>query len=100
MTVTHLVPDAERHARQQRFRRLNARLIEPGSMLLMLAGIFFLCQPWVEVLHQYAVLVMLVGLIGFNIAVHVPPPDAEARGNGEPGPVSVDQTLHSGGQHG
>jgi hypothetical protein len=100
MTVTHLAHDAERHARQQRFRRLNARLIEPGSMLLMLAGIVFLCQPWVELLHQYAVLVMLVGLIGFNIAVHVPPPEAERRGEEETGPVSIDRTVQSGGQHG
>ena len=58
-------------------RVFNQRFLEPGSMLLMILGIIFLCQPWVLVLHQYAVTVMLVGLIGFNVAVHIPPPERQ-----------------------
>ncbi len=40
-------------------------------MWAMVAGFVFLCQPWVELLHSYSVLIMLIGLIGFNVAVHV-----------------------------
>ena len=56
------------------FREFSLRVLEPGSQGLMIAGFFFLCQPWVQLLHAYSVLVMLIGLVGFNIAVHVPPP--------------------------
>jgi hypothetical protein len=57
------------------FRVFNQRVLEPGSQLLMILGIIFLCQPWVEVLHQWSVTVMLIGLVGFNVAVHIPPPE-------------------------
>ncbi len=87
------------YEKQQAFRRLNARVIEPGSMLLMLAGILFLCQPWVEFLHQWSVLVMLIGLIGFNVAVHIPAPDGPKIDEDDTGPVSVSATVR-GGQHG
>ena len=56
-------------------RVFNQKVLEPGSQLLMILGIIFLCQPWVEFLHQYSVTIMLVGLIGFNFAVHIPPPE-------------------------
>ncbi len=59
-------------------RLFNQRFLEPGSMWLMILGIIALCQPWVEVLHQWSVTITLVGLIGFNIAVHIPAPEAEA----------------------
>jgi hypothetical protein len=61
------------------FRIFNARFLEPGSILLMTFGIIALCQPWIEVLHLYSVAIMLLGLIGFNVAAHVPPPDKEAK---------------------
>ena len=89
----------ETYRKQQAFRRLNARLIEPGSIALMLIGIALLCQPWVMVLHQYSVLVMLVGLIGFNVAVHVPPPDGVRVDEDDTGPVSVSETIR-GSSHG
>lgn len=57
-------------------RVFNQRFLEPGSQLLMILGIIFLCQPWVEFLHQYSVTIMLIGLIGFNFAVHIPPPES------------------------
>lgn len=96
MTTARSAPDYEK---KQAFRRLNARVIEPGSMLLMLLGILFLCQPWVEILHQYSVLVMLVGLIGFNVAVHIPPPDGPRIDQDDTGPVSV-STAVKGNTHG
>jgi len=87
------------YEKQQAFRRLNARVIEPGSMLLMLAGILFLCQPWIEFLHQWSVLVMLIGLIGFNVAVHIPAPDGPKVDEDDTGPVSVSAAV-KGGHHG
>ncbi len=56
------------------FRELNMRVLEPGSQWVMIAGFVFLCQPWVEFLHTWSVLVMLIGLVVFNVAVHVPHP--------------------------
>ena len=61
------------------FREFSMRVLEPGSQWTMIAGFIFLCQPWIEVLHSWSVLIMLIGLIGFNIAVHVPhPPKKDA----------------------
>jgi hypothetical protein len=59
-------------------RVFNQRFLEPGSMLLMILGIIALCQPWILVLHQWSVTIMLIGLVGFNVAVHIPPPEPEA----------------------
>jgi len=56
-------------------RVFNQRFLEPGSQLLMILGIIMLCQPWIQVLHQWSVTIMLIGLIGFNIAVHIPAPE-------------------------
>ena len=56
-------------------RVFNQRFLEPGSMALMVLGIIFLCQPWVQLLHLYSVTIMLIGLIGFNFAVHIPAPE-------------------------
>jgi len=56
-------------------RVFNQKILNPGSMTFMIAGIIFLCQPWVEALHQWSVLVMLIGLIGFNFSVHIPDPE-------------------------
>lgn len=58
-----------------KFREFNARYLEPGSIWLMILGVIFLCQPWIEVLHAYSVTITLIGLIGFNIAAHVAPPE-------------------------
>ncbi|RYE84956.1 MAG: hypothetical protein EOP19_10435 [Hyphomicrobiales bacterium] len=89
----------ERHEKQQRFRRFNARILEPGSMWLMILGIIFLCQPWIELLHQYAVMIMLLGIIGFNVAVHIPAPEGPRVDEDDTGPVSVSAAV-GGGQHG
>jgi hypothetical protein len=72
-------------------RVFNQKILGPGAMTFMIAGILFLCQPWVEVLHQWSVLVMLIGLIGFNVSVHIPAPDKAVIDEGD--------ALH-GGPHG
>ena len=76
-------------------RVFNQRFLEPISMWLMIGGIVFLCQPWIEVLHAYSVTIMLIGLIGFNVAAHIAPPEQKLDGD-EAGP----QTARSGGGHG
>ncbi|HQZ13990.1 MAG TPA: hypothetical protein PK286_13990 [Devosia sp.] len=72
------------------FRLFNQKYLEPVSMWLMILGIIFLCQPWIEVLHVYSVTIMLIGLIGFNVAAHVAPPEPKAEASAE----------QSGGGHG
>ena len=89
---------AERE-KKQAFRRFNARILEPGSMAFMLLGILFLCQPWIEFLHQYSVLVMLIGLVGFIVAVHIPAPDGPRIDEDDTGAVSISAAVR-GNTHG
>ena len=78
-------------------REFNQKYFGPGSITLMVAGILFLCQPWVQILHAWSVLVMLIGLIGFNISVHIPAP--EQSDDDDTGPVSISETVTMGGGH-
>ena len=80
-------------------RVFNQKFLGPGCITLMVAGILFLCQPWVGFLHGWSVLVMLVGLIGFNFSVHIPPP-VERVDEDDTGPVSVSETVKGGHGHG
>lgn len=48
------------------FKR-HARQFEFASMVLMLLGIVALCQPWSLIVHQYSVLMIILGLIAFNV---------------------------------
>jgi hypothetical protein len=57
------------------FREFNAKYLEPGSLVAMVVGVICLCQPWVAVLHQYSVLITLAGIIAFNVASHIAPPE-------------------------
>lgn len=70
----------------------NQKYFGPGSITLMVLGILFLCQPWVAFLHAWSVLVMLIGLIGFNISVHIPPPE-ERIDEDDTGPVSLSAAV-------
>ncbi len=81
------------------FREFNQRYLEPGSQWVMVLGIVFLCQPWFKVLHQYSVTLMLIGIITFNIAVHIPKPVRKAEEE-EAGPVTVNQVVKGGAGHG
>lgn len=80
-------------------RVFNQKFLEPASIAFSVFGIIFLCQPWVAFLHEWSVLIMLIGLISFNVSVHIPPPEQKIDED-DTGPVSVDQTVRSGGGHG
>ena len=80
-------------------RVFNQKFLEPGAMTLMILGIVFLCQPWILILHQWSVAIMLLGLVGFNVAVHIPAPEKKSIEEDDTGPVSVSTALH-GGSHG
>ena len=41
--------------------KAHARQLEFASMMLMLLGIAALCQPWVLPLHEYSVLIIIIG---------------------------------------
>ena len=56
-----------------RFREMNRRYLEPGSMWLMIFGIVALCQPWNFFLHRYGVTIILIGLVCFLITSHIGP---------------------------
>jgi hypothetical protein len=80
-------------------RVFNQRLLEPASIAFSVFGILFLCQPWVAFLHAWSVLIMLIGLIGFNVSVHIPPPEQKIDED-DTGPVSVTETVREGHGHG
>jgi hypothetical protein len=80
-------------------RVFNQKILGPGSMTFMIAGILFLCQPWVQFLHEWSVLVMLIGLIGFNVSVHIPQPEQKIDED-DTGAVSVSSTVREGHGHG
>ena len=42
-------------------------------MALMMFGIVALCQPWIEVLHRYSILVIILGLLAFNVFSRIKP---------------------------
>jgi hypothetical protein len=56
-----------------------ARQLESASMALMTLGIVALCQPWVEVLHRYSILVIIIGLLAFNVFSRIGPAPAAGR---------------------
>ena len=55
------------------FREMNAKYCEPIAQTLMILGLVFLCQPWIEVLHRYGLTITIVGLIAFMVTSHIPP---------------------------
>ena len=81
-------------------RVFNQKFLEPASIAFSVIGILFLCQPWVMFLHGWSVLVMLIGLISFNVSVHIPAPEGAARvDEDDTGAVSLSNTV-TGGKHG
>jgi hypothetical protein len=80
-------------------RVFNQKILSPWSMTFMIAGILLLCQPWVAFLHQWSVLVMLIGLVGFNVSVHIPPPEQRIDED-DTGPISIANTVKSEAGHG
>lgn len=80
-------------------RVFNQKILAPASIAFSIVGILFLCQPWSQFLHSWSVLVMLIGLISFNVSVHIPAP-ADRVDEDDTGPVSVSQTVKTGAGHG
>jgi hypothetical protein len=80
-------------------RVFNQKFLEPAAIAFSVIGIIFLCQPWVQILHAWSVLVMLIGLIGFNVSVHIPPPEKRIDED-DTGPVSLSETVREGHGHG
>ena len=80
-------------------RVFNQKFLEPASIAFSVIGILCLCQPWVALLHGWSVLIMLIGLIGFNVSVHIPPPVAKIDED-DTGPVSLGETVREGHGHG
>lgn len=50
---------------------LNRKYIEPIFMVTMLLGIVAICQPVSFFLYRYGFTILLTGLVGFNIAIHL-----------------------------
>ena len=59
-----------------------ARQLESASMALMMLGIVALCQPWVEVLHRYSILLIILGLLAFNVFSRIKPEPAAGPAEG------------------
>ncbi|MBI5718454.1 MAG: hypothetical protein HZC37_12300 [Burkholderiales bacterium] len=55
----------------------RARQFEFASMALMVLGIVALCQPWIAVLHQYSVAIIIAGLVAFNVFSRIKTPDGD-----------------------
>ena len=51
-------------------------------MALMMFGIVALCQPWVEVLHRYSILLIILGLLAFNVFSRIKPEPAAGPAEG------------------
>ena len=80
-------------------RVFNQKILEPLAIAFSIGGIIFLCQPWIQVLHAWSVLIMLIGLIAFNVSVHIPPP-VQKIDEDDTGPVSLSETVKEGHGHG
>ena len=55
----------------KKFNMLTRKYIEPTFMVLMLLGIVALCQPMSFFLYRYGLTILLTGVVGFNIAIHL-----------------------------
>ncbi len=68
------------------FVRRHARPLERISLITMIAGLLFTCQPFFQVLFTWSVCVMLIGLVGYNVFARIEsaevPQDMVATGGG------------------
>jgi hypothetical protein len=55
------------------FREYSQKYFTPLSLWIMVFGVVALCQPWFEKLHTSSVLIMLGGIICFNIFPNIKP---------------------------
>ena len=52
----------------------NPRRLEMIFQWIMVLGIVALLQPWSFFLHRYGVTIILIGLVGFSVFIHVKSP--------------------------
>jgi hypothetical protein len=50
---------------------MNPRRLETIFQWVMILGIVALLQPWSLFLHRYGVTIILIGLVGFSVFIHV-----------------------------
>lgn len=62
-----------------RLRYPRFQHLEPTMMVVMVAGIVALCQPWNLFLHRYGLTIIILGLIGFIIVSHMGPGAAQTQ---------------------
>jgi hypothetical protein len=55
----------------KKLNKLTRKYVEPIFMVTMLLGIVALCQPLSFFLYRYGFTILLTGLVGFNIAIHL-----------------------------
>ena len=65
------------------FRAINQTYLVPGAQGLMIFGIIALCQPWLLLLHQYGVTLILIGLVSFMVTTKIPAPEPDRETIGE-----------------
>ena len=50
---------------------MNPRRLELIFQWVMIIGIIALLQPWNLFLHRYGVTIILIGLVGFSVFIHI-----------------------------
>jgi hypothetical protein len=50
---------------------MNPRRLEMFFQWVMIIGIIALLQPWNLFLHRYGVTIILIGLVGFSVFIHI-----------------------------
>ena len=50
---------------------MNPRRLEMFFQWMMIVGIVALLQPWNLFLHRYGVTIILIGLVGFSVFIHI-----------------------------
>jgi hypothetical protein len=55
----------------KKLNKLTRKYVEPIFMVTMLLGIVAICQPLSFFLYRFGFTILLTGLVGFNIAIHL-----------------------------
>lgn len=55
---------------------ISSSKLQRIAEIVMVLGIIFLCQPWVEILHRYGLTVTIIGLLTFMFTGWFGKPDA------------------------
>ena len=50
---------------------MNPRRLELFFQWVMIIGIVALLQPWSLFFHRYGVTIILIGLVGFSVFIHI-----------------------------